>query len=242
MLGQEVFGAARDQVSYLPEERGLYKKMKVRDVLRFCAELKGCRDARREIAGWLERLGLADWANRKVEALSKGMAQKVQFIASVVSRPQLLILDEPFTGLDPVNAEVIKDAVLEVKRSGTTVIFSTHDMGVAEKMCDFIFMIFKGRKVLDGTLEAIQDRYGADTIRVRVEGDGQVFGDLPGVERVNDFGRFQELRVDPAADSQAILRALADRARIRRFELARPSLHDIFVRIAGPEAEEEGHA
>ena len=153
-----------------------------------------------------------------------------------------MLLDEPFAGLDPVNAEVIKDAVLDIKRSGTTVIFSTHDMAVAERMCDFIFMIFKGRKVLDGTLESIQDTYGLDTIRVRVEGNGDVFADLPGVERVKDFGRFQELRIERQADSQAILRALAARARIRHFELARPSLQDIFVRIAGPEAEEAAHA
>ena len=242
VLGQKVFGAARDRVGYLPEERGLYKKMKVRDVLRFCAELKGRRDCKGDIADWLDRLGLGDWAGKKVEALSKGMAQKVQFIASVVARPELLILDEPFTGLDPVNAEVIKDAVLDIKRSGTTVIFSTHDMAVAERMCDFIFMIFKGRKVLDGTLESIQDTYGLDTIRVRVEGNGDVFAGLPGVEKVRDFGRFQELRIDRQADSQAILRALTARARIRHFELARPSLQDIFVRIAGPEAEEAAHA
>jgi ABC-2 type transport system ATP-binding protein len=244
VLGDEVIGAARDRVGYLPEERGLYKKMKVREVLRFCAQLKGRRDCKQDIADWLERLGLAEWANKKVETLSKGMAQKVQFIASVISRPDLLILDEPFTGLDPVNAEVIKDAVLDVKRSGTTVIFSTHDMAVAEKMCDFIFMIFKGRKVLDGTLESIQDTYGFDTIRVRIEGNGDVFTGLPGVERVNDYGRFQELRMSDGADSQQILQSLAGRTRIRHFELARPSLHDIFVRIAGPEAaeEEEGDA
>ncbi|MCP4249694.1 MAG: ATP-binding cassette domain-containing protein, partial [bacterium] len=232
VLGEQVFGAARDRVSYLPEERGLYKKMKVRDVLRFCAELKGQRDSKADIADWLGRLGLAEWANKKVETLSKGMAQKVQFIAAVVSRPELLILDEPFTGLDPVNAEVIKDAVLDIKRSGTTVIFSPHDIGVDEKLCDFIFMIFKGQKVLDGTLESIQDKYGSDTIRVRVEGNGKdktdagVFENLPGVERVNDFGRFQELRTEQKADTQAILKALADRARIRHLELARPSLPD----------------
>ncbi|MHC4067686.1 MAG: ABC transporter ATP-binding protein, partial [Planctomycetota bacterium] len=237
-----VFGAARDRVGYLPEERGLYKKMKVRDLLRFCARLKGHGDSKKDIATWLERLHLADWAGKKVEALSKGMAQKVQFISAVVSHPELLILDEPFTGLDPVNADVIKDAVLEIKRSGTTIIFSTHDMAVAEKMCDFIFMIFKGGKVLDGTLESIQDTYGSDTIRVRVEGNGDVFAGLPGVEKVNDFGRFQELRMYPQADPQEILQALASRARIRHFELARPSLQDIFVRIAGPEAQEASNA
>jgi ABC-2 type transport system ATP-binding protein len=238
VLGRPVRGSVSDRVGYLPEERGLYKKMKVREVLRFCAELKGRRDSKQDVADWLERMDLGDWADKKVEALSKGMAQKVQFIAAVIAKPELLILDEPFTGLDPVNAEVVKDAVLEIRRGGTTVIFSTHDMGVAERMCDFIFMIFRGNKVLDGTLEAIQDQYGADTIRVRIEGNGGAFSDLPGVEKVNDFGRFQELRIGDGADPQAILHALAGRARIRHFELARPSLQDIFVRIAGPEAQE----
>ncbi len=234
VLGSPVLGSVSDRVSYLPEERGLYRKMKVREVLRFYAELKGRHNPKQDIAAWLERLDLADWADKKVEALSKGMAQKVQFIAAVISKPELLILDEPFTGLDPVNAEAIKDAVLDVKRGGTTVIFSTHDMSVAEKMCDSIFMIFRGQKVLDGTLEAIQDQYGADTIRVRLEGNGDVFNGLPGVEKVNDFGRFQELRISEGADPQAILQSLAARARIRHFELARPSLHDVFVRIARP--------
>ncbi|MFQ5489799.1 MAG: ABC transporter ATP-binding protein [Phycisphaerae bacterium] len=238
VLNQEVLGAANERVGYLPEERGLYRKMKVRDVLRFCAELKGRRDSKQDIADWLERLGIAEWANRPVEALSKGMAQKVQFIASVINRPELVILDEPFTGLDPVNAGVLKDAVLQLKRDGCTVIFSTHDMAVAEKMCDFIFMIFQGQKVLDGTLNEIQDHYGADTIRVRLEGNGSDLSAIPGVEQVDDFGQFQELRTGSDADSQTILHALAQKGRVRHFELTRPSLRDIFVRIAGPQAQQ----
>jgi ABC-2 type transport system ATP-binding protein len=241
VLGASIRGAASDQVSYLPEERGLYKKMKVREVLRFFSLLKGRQERREVIDSWLERLGLADWGDKKVETLSKGMAQKVQFIAAVVCEPRLLILDEPFTGLDPVNAEVVKDAVMDIRRNGTTIIFSTHDMGVAEKMCDTVFMIFRGRKVLDGTLDSIQDAYGSDTIRVRVEGNGDVFKNLPGVEKVNDFGKFQELRITPETQSQDVLLTLASRARIRHFELARPSLRDIFIRIAGPEAEAVSH-
>ena len=163
--------------------------MKVRDVLRFYAELKGCRDARTAIDAWLERLGLAAWGDRKVEALTKGMAQKVQFIATVVARPHLVLLDEPFSGLDPVNPDVLREAVLDLRRDGATVIFSTHDMAVAEKMCDFLFMIYQGRKVLDGTLEAIQDRYGSDTVRVRLSGNGIDLGGVPGVAHVTDVGR-----------------------------------------------------
>src|SRR5205807_9744310 len=204
---------------YLPEERGLYKQMKVRELLRFYAELKGARASRSAIDAWLERMDLAAWANKKIQALSKGMSQKVQFIAAVVTRPELLLLDEPFSGLDPVNAEVIREAILALRREGTTVLFSTHDMAVAEKMCDFIFMIYKGKKVLDGTLEAIQDLYGSDTVRVRLDGNGRPLADLRGVLKVTDFGRFQELRLDKATDTQQSLSALMTRGQVRHFEL-----------------------
>ena len=171
VLGQRDTRAAHDRVSYLPEERGLYKRMSVRRLLRYFGALKGARqpDLDESIGHWLERMGLSAWIDKKIDALSKGMAQKVQFIATVLNRPELLILDEPFTGLDPVNAEVLKDAVLDLRKAGTTVVFSTHDMAVAERLCDRIFMIFKGRKVLDGTLDEIQAIYGYDTIRVRTE-------------------------------------------------------------------------
>lgn len=236
VLGEERTGAANDRVGYLPEERGIYKAMKVRDVLRFYARLKGARKPEAAIAKWLERMHLADWGNKKVEALSKGMAQKVQFIATVVSEPDLVVLDEPFSGLDPVNSEVMRDAVLELKRRGHTVIFSTHDMSIAERMCDALFMIYKGRKVLDGTLEKIQGTYGSDTIRVRIEGFAGDLAEIDGVERVTDHGRFQELKLENSADEQRVLAALMARGRVRLFELAHPSLHDIFVRIAGADA------
>jgi ABC-2 type transport system ATP-binding protein len=241
VLGEETFDAASDRVGYLPEERGLYKQMKVRDTLRFYAELKGCRDSSRQIDDWLCRLGLAEWAEKRVEALSKGMAQKVQFIATVIARPQLVLLDEPFSGLDPVNAVVLREAVLDLKRDGTTVIFSTHDMAVAEKMCDFIFMLYKGRKVLDGTLEAIQAEYGSDTIRVRMDPVAVSLDALPGVLKVTDYGRLQELRLAPDVDSQEVLARLMTRGRVLHFELAHPSLQDIFVRIAAPDLEENHH-
>jgi ABC-2 type transport system ATP-binding protein len=237
VLNEERFEAASDRVAYLPEERGLYKTMKVRDILRFYAELKGFRDNRSAIDEWLGRMNLSEWADKKVETLSKGMAQKVQFIATVVAKPELVLLDEPFTGLDPVNAEVLREAILELRKQGTTVIFSTHDMGVAEEMCDFIFMIYKGQKVLDGTLDSIQDRYGSDTLHVLLENRASLEG-LPGVVKVTDLGRWQELRLGPGADAQEILGRLMQRGPVRHFELARPTLHDIFVRIARPSAEE----
>ena len=242
VLGEHSLGAATDRVGYLPEERGLYKQMKVREILRFYAELKGFRDNKAAIDTWLERLGLADWADKKVEALSKGMSQKVQFIATVVAKPELVLLDEPFSGLDPVNAEVMREAVLDLRRDGATVIFSTHDMAVAEKMCDFIFMIYKGRKVLDGTLGSIQDTYGSDTVRVRLEGNGMPLDRMPGVLKVANFGNWQELRLERGTDPQELLAALMARGKVRHFELTRPSLHDIFVRIAAPEGEENHHA
>lgn len=243
VFGDERLDVCTDRIGYLPEERGLYKKMKVRDVLRFYGDLKSSRDVEREVERWLAKLGLSEWAGKKVDALSKGMSQKVQFIAAVVARPELVILDEPFSGLDPVNAEVLKDAILELRAGGTTVIFSTHDMAVAERMCDYIFMIFKGRKVLDGTLAAIQDQYGTDTIRVRIDGDPVILRQIPEVERVNDFGKLQEVRTRNGCDTQRILAAIMAQARVRHFELARPSLHDIFIRIAGPEAAEvKNHA
>ncbi len=242
IFGEDALGACTDRIGYLPEERGLYKNMKVRELLQFYGRLKSGRKVDGEVDDWLERLGLTDWAKKKVETLSKGMSQKVQFISTVVSKPEMVILDEPFTGLDPVNADTIRTAVLELQSEGTTVIFSTHDMGTAEKMCDFIFMIFKGRKVLDGTLTSIQDEYGRDTLRVSAEGGMSVLQGLEGVEAINNFGQMQELRMVKGCDSQRLLGDIMSRARVRSFEVAKPSLHDIFVRIAGPGAREANNA
>ena len=227
-----------DRVAYLPEERGLYKQMKVREILRFYAELKNFRHSGSEIDAWLKRMDLSAWADKKVETLSKGMAQKVQFIATVIAGPELILLDEPFSGLDPVNTEALREAILELRRNGATIVFSTHDMGVAEKLCDFIFMIYKGRKVLDGTLESIQNAYGSDTLRVHCDGSAAL-DDLPGVLKVTDLGQWQELRLDPRADPQEILAVLMRRGRVLHFEIGRPTLHDIFVRIARPDAAPE---
>ncbi|MGL4552989.1 MAG: ABC transporter ATP-binding protein, partial [Gemmataceae bacterium] len=197
VLGDESHGAAHDRIGYLPEERGLYKKMLVRDVLCFHAQLKGMSRPGPVIDTWLARLGLADWAGKPVEALSKGMAQKVQFISTVAHGPELIVLDEPFSALDPVNADVVRDEILALQKAGATVIFSTHDMAVAERLCDFIFMIFKGKKVLDGTLADIQQRYGEDTVRVRLAGRPPLSGEpMPGVLRAVDHGNVQELQME----------------------------------------------
>jgi ABC-2 type transport system ATP-binding protein len=242
VLGQQRSGTRSPDrgklIGYLPEERGVYRKMRVRALLEFHGELRGGRNVTGEVNAWLERLGLADRADDKVETLSKGMSQKVQFIATVVPEPKLLILDEPFSGLDPVSANSLRSAVLEMRKRGCTIILSTHDMGVAESLCDSIFMIFRGKKVLDGTLASIQSSYGSDTLRVELEGGASVLGDLPGIERINDLGQVQELRMAPGCDPQQVLRTLLGRARITSFSVVQPSLHDIFVRIAGPEQEQ----
>jgi ABC-2 type transport system ATP-binding protein len=264
VLGEDRHGPANDRVGYLPEERGLYRKMKIGELLRFYATLKGYRVSNKEMMDWLGRMSLADRVGDRVETLSKGMSQKLQFITAVIARPQLLLLDEPFSGLDPVNAVVLREAVLELRRNGTTVIFSTHDMGMAERLCDFIFMIYKGRKVLDGTLGQIQESYGRDTVRVRLlrsggsagtpiasaqkAGNGQFSADsgmldgLPGVEKVTDFGNYQELRVARQVDTAALLAELMRRGTVAHFEVTPPSLQDIFVRIAAPDDSTAGAA
>ena len=237
VFGKTRFGTRSDQIGYLPEERGVYRKMRVRALLEFYGQLRGGRNVTAEVNSWLQRLGLADRADDKMETFSKGMSQKVQFIATVIPEPKLLILDEPFSGLDPVSADSIRSAVLEMRDRGCTVILSTHDMNVAESLCDSIFMIFRGQKVLDGSLASIQARYGSDTIRVETEGRAAL-GDLPGIERINDLGQVQELRMAAGCDPQQVLHALAARARIVSFSVVKPSLHDIFVRIAGPQPQE----
>jgi ABC-2 type transport system ATP-binding protein len=238
VLGHDVASAIRDDIGYLPEERGLYKKMQVRRLLRYYGRLKGRSqsDLDPAITEWLERLQLAQWGDKRIDQLSKGMAQKVQFISAIVSRPKLLILDEPFSGLDPVNAEALRDAVLELRRRGTTVVFSTHDMGAAERLCDRIFMIFKGRKVLDGTLDEIQARYGHDTVRLRVSGGVAALAGRPEIESINDHGNYQDVRLK--GDPQAFLRAIVPAVDVHQFEITKPSLHDIFVRIARPTEED----
>jgi ABC-2 type transport system ATP-binding protein len=232
-------GRSGELIGYLPEERGVYRRMTVRALLEFHGALRGGRNVTAEVNSWLARLGLEHCADRRVETLSKGMSQKVQFIAAIVPQPRILILDEPFTGLDPVSADSIRHAVLDLRRRGCTVILSTHDMSVAENLCDSIFMIFRGKKVLDGTLSSIQATYGSDTIRVEVEGACGALEGLPGIDRFNDLGHVQELRMTADCDPQEVLHTLAARTKVYSFSLVKPSLHDIFVRIAGPQPEEE---
>ncbi|UCG51917.1 MAG: ATP-binding cassette domain-containing protein [Candidatus Latescibacterota bacterium] len=231
ILGQSLRDLKKDRIGYLPEERGLYRKMKVLDLLAFFGEVKSMkrRAARRSGSEWLERLGLAEVGQKKVEELSKGMQQKVQFISTILHEPDLVILDEPFSGLDPVNVNILMDIILEFHRKGHTVIFSTHMMDQVEKLCREICLINKGRKVLDGTLSDIKKEYGRNSISIRYAGDGSFLKDLPGVDSVNVYGNELFLRLREGADSKAILKEVSARLDVQKFEIAEPSIHDIFV-------------
>jgi ABC-2 type transport system ATP-binding protein len=234
-----------DRVGYLPEERGLYKKMQVRRVLRFMAELKGvpAREADRRIDEWLERLSLKtadkDWGVAKIDELSRGMQQKAQFIATLLHDPDLVILDEPFSGLDPINAQALKDTVVELKRRGKTVIFSTHLMDNAERLCDGVCIIARGQKVVDGEVGAVKAEHGAQNVALALdggtrEGVAEVLGDRALVRRADDHNRFFEIELASGADAQELLRRLVGTgAAIRRFELVQPSLHQIFLDKVG---------
>lgn len=243
VLGQDHGEAADDRVGYLPEERGLYHRMKVRDVLRYFARLKGHNSPDPDITRWLDKLQATEYAHKRIEQLSKGMAQKIQFIAAVVANPKLVILDEPFSGLDPVNMEVLRDAVLELRRQGTTVLLSTHDMDVAEQMCDRICMIYKGNKVLDGTLHEIQTEYGEPILRVKmaqsVAPNFQHASLAQLVDGISTNGSFHDIRLKSAEGRYTVLKQLVEQGDVEHFETAKPTLHDIFVRIARPSATEE---
>jgi len=233
------------RIGYLPEERGLYPRMKVRDVLTFLAVSKGVdrATARTKAETWLSRLGLEAWRERRINELSKGMSQKVQFIACMLHEPELLILDEPFSGLDPINAQVLKDTIVQLSRGGTTIIFSTHQMEVAEKICDHVCIIARGRKVLDGLLVDVKRQHGGTHVAVAFEdgADGAVAmrSIAEFVETADDSGVSAELRLRSGVDPQQVLeRLMQQRIRLRRFERIEPSLHRIFLDKAGPEAAE----
>ena len=230
-----------DRVGYLPEERGLYKKMQVRRVLRFLAELKGmtAREADRQIDRWLDRFNLRtaerDWGNAKVNELSRGMQQKVQFIGTLLHDPQLIILDEPFGGLDPINADALKETILELRQRGRTVIFSTHLMDSAQQLCDAVCIIARGRKVLDGDVAAVRATHGGRGLAlgfavVPSAAVLDVLRDRTLVARIDHSNRAAEVELARAADPQVLLRRLLDAgARVERYELRHPSLHQIFL-------------
>jgi ABC-2 type transport system ATP-binding protein len=222
-------------MGYMPEERGLYRKMTVRSVVRYFGALKGM--SRATLGGaveeWLERVGLARQATKKVEELSRGMHQKLQFAVTAVNDPALLILDEPFSGLDPVNQDLLREIIDGMRAAGKTVVFSTHVMHEAERLCDFIVLISKGAVLVDGALESIRGRHKSRTVSLEVEGDSAFVPALPGVEAVRPAGRRLEVELAETADPQDLLRALVERVRVVAFEIKQPTLHEIFVKLVG---------
>ena len=241
-----------DRIGYLPEERGLYKKMQVRRVLRFLAELKGvpAKVAEQRIEEWLVRFQLKtpekDWGIAKIDELSRGMQQKVQFIGTLIHDPDLVILDEPFSGLDPVNAQALKDTVVDLKARGKTVIFSTHLMDNAERLCDAVCIIDGGNKVLDGAVTAVKAAHSGKVVALGVGGESRsaiahILADRTLVARVDDQNRFYEINLAAGADPQVLLRRVLETgAPIQRFELVQPSLHQIFLEKVGASGVEEG--
>jgi len=232
LFGQRMTAELQDRIGYLPEERGLYKKMKIVDQLRFFGELKNVKGkpADEAIDRWLERVKLTEWKAKKATELSKGMQQKVQFIAAVLHDPDLMILDEPFSGLDPVAQELLKEVVLELKAEGKTIIFSTHQMEMAERICDDICMINRSRKVLDGSLRQIKSSFGRNAVALRAEGGDAVLEDKGLVAKVERHSDEVEVLLAQGADAQTLLKRLLEaNAKVSKFELVEPSLNDIFI-------------
>jgi ABC-2 type transport system ATP-binding protein len=232
LFGQTMTTALQDRIGYLPEERGLYKKMKVGEQLRFFAELKDLRgkEAEARIDSWLAKLQLSDWKEKRTKELSKGMQQKLQFITAVIHNPDLVILDEPFSGLDPVNVEVMKETILEQKAAGKTIILSTHQMEIAEKLCDDVCMINKARKVLDGRLREIRRSFSRNAVALQFEGGDGLLNDAALVANIRQHGEDIEVLLAPGANPQTLLKRLVEAsAVVNKFELVEPSLHDIFI-------------
>ena len=232
LFGRKIDAEVQDRIGYLPEERGLYRRMKVADQLRFFADLKNVRgkEVESKIDEWLARLKLSEWKNKRSMELSKGMQQKIQFISTVIHDPDLLILDEPFSGLDPINLELLKQTVLDLKHAGKTIIFSTHQMEVAEKICDDICLLNRSQKVFEGSLRDIKSSFGRNSVAVRCEGGDGVLDDPALVSKLVRHADEVQALLAAGANAQTLLRRLIDSgAVIGKFEMVEPSLNDIFI-------------
>jgi ABC-2 type transport system ATP-binding protein len=234
VLGEPNSEQIKDRLGYLPEEKGLYKNMEAGDLVAYFGRLKGMskKQAKARSHELLKRFGLGDWIKAKCKALSKGMGQKVQILATLMHEPELVILDEPFSGLDPVNTEVVRDLMLELKRGGKTVIFSTHVMEQAEQICDHVVLINRGRVLLDGPITQVRST-GGSTVQLDYEGDGAILKTLKGVNRVNDAGKHAEFVLAPGHDADDLLKQIVGKVKVRRFDNREASLHEIFVRSVG---------
>lgn len=235
VLGRRMDDDIMGRVGYLPEDRGLYPKMKVGELVLFLAEMKGVRgvEARKRTDYWLNRFDLSDWKLKKVEELSKGMQQKIQFVVTVLHDPELIILDEPFGGLDPVNTKLLKDIMLDMKREGKTIIFSTHRMEQVEMICDNICLINKAQRILEGSLSRIKQDYGMDTVFLDYEGDAGFIAELPEVVNMDDYGKSMEIKLREKADPQELLKKLVGRIAVHKFEVKEPTLNAIFIEKVG---------
>ncbi len=242
IMGDQDPRSANDVIGYLPEERGMYRKMKVGDLLFFLTKLKNMekKTARKSIDEWLERLDIMDWKKKKIEELSKGMQQKIQFLGTILHQPKLLILDEPFGGLDPINQNLIKDILLELKSKGTTIIFSTHVMESAEKLCEEIFLINRGKQVLYDKLAAVKQSFGKQTIHLEFDGDKKFLETSKQIKKFSAYENSAEVQLKEDGDAQVLLMEAAKSATIRKFEMKEPSLHEIFIETVGSDIEEGG--
>ena len=236
--GRPLGEADKSRIGYLPEERGLYRKAKLGEVLEYLAAIKGARpqDFRPTIDGWLERFGLSEWKNRKVSDLSKGMAQKAQFIAALAHNPSLVFFDEPFSGLDPLAQDELLAVMVELKEKGCTVLFSTHIMEHAEKICERILLLNKGKAVVYGPLADIKARYGRNAVQIEFDGDASFVKELGFVDSVVEYPRWIEVELAQGVDSDELLKAVVGKLKVRRFEILTPSLHKIFIKLIGNEA------
>lgn len=232
LFGQQITPKLQDRIGYLPEERGLYRKMKVGEQLRFFALLKsiGTKEADKRVDRWLARLKLSEWKSKKASELSKGMQQKVQFATAIIHEPDLLILDEPFSGLDPVNVEVLREIILEQRAAGKTIILSTHQMELAEKICDDICLINRSRKVLEGSIREVKRAYSRNAIGLRLEGGDDVLRDRSLVSKIERHSDGVEVLLAEGTNAQALLKQLIEAgATIEKFEMIEPSLNNIFI-------------
>lgn len=234
LFGEPVSPKHQNRIGYLPEERGLYKNIKVIDQLVYFAQLKNLprSEALQNAHLWLKKLDASNWANKKIQELSKGMQQKVQFISTILHNPEILILDEPFSGFDPINTEILKNIILDFKELGKTIILSTHIMEQAEQLCDDIILINKGKIVLSGGIRDIKKTYGKDTILIEFEGDSSFLDDISNVKFITKTNNRAEFRIlNNEQTPQQILEKIVNRVKIYKWEVTEPSMHEIFIDV-----------
>jgi ABC-2 type transport system ATP-binding protein len=227
ILNDMVSDELKNNIGYLPEERGLYKKLTVMETLLYLGSLKNMKSKDR-VSMFLDKMGMLAHKDKKISELSKGMQQKIQLIAALIHDPDFIILDEPYSGLDPVNMKLVKDLIIELGKEGKTILISTHMMDQVERMCDRIFMIHKGKGVLYGSVDEIRSRYGKNTVLLEFEGE---LKNIPGIRKINNSGNFAELILEKGADPREILKILVAMVRVNKFEISMPSLNEIFIEV-----------